>query len=655
MVKNSGKLVSKLLMALLTSALYLQASEDLNALLNEYAQKADLSNQTKQEAAGTLIVYTRQDLDRMQIKQLKELLAHLPFIHYKENNHGLTDLFYSPYQPSSRPGIRVYINDRALYEPYGGNALQAYAQMDMSYIDHVEIYIGAPALSFGIEQGAIVIKLYTKDPSREEANVVGLYGGSYGTNNLYTYSAHTTSQGLQYLLYADYQDLKRKTYHVHGTELNKDKRIGHFVAQLQKGHHRIEMEAARAKFNQFYGNSFRMDPIHGYPHSFVSEGSLGYYYNNKTTGLNGYVNFTIDQTQYAEKSQSALGILTTPMGPHIYRQLDSRFQNITVDTQLRKKFSWQKWENETGLQARYQGFKFKDLSIDGIDWGTKPDAHEMIYALFNETGYQPNKNNYLLLSLKIAHYEISDHLNDRDQFFGRIGYIYHNEHWTFKNFFNVGDFIPQLRELYVNVHDFGRKTKLPSSRVYAFSTQLIRKDAERKISLFLMASQSEKSLYLHFDPQHPLQYYYDAFDHPFRFYGAWLNYRNQIDAFNTVGGGAWSLYTDNRNTHTHSTDYGGEIFHDFVFEKWTLHNDLLYRKFQSYKTAWNWNVALTWNPIHHWSFFVKGENLLDRGGENRYFSIDPRPLLTGMPMTITRLNHVDPFDRRIWLGLEYQF
>jgi len=45
------------------------ANDNISDLLSEYAQKADLSNQTKMESAGFLIVYTRQDLDKMKIMQ----------------------------------------------------------------------------------------------------------------------------------------------------------------------------------------------------------------------------------------------------------------------------------------------------------------------------------------------------------------------------------------------------------------------------------------------------------------------------------------------------------------------------------------------------------------------------------------------------------
>lgn len=636
------------------------ASDDLPALLNEYAQKADLSCKTKQEAAGNLIIYTRQDLDRMQVKQLKELLARLPFLHYKENNFGLSDPFYSPYMPDSAVGIRLYINDRSLDSPYGGNALQAYAQMDMSYIDHVEIYMGAPALSFGAEQGAFVIKLYTKDPQRENTDVLGAYGGSYGTRNLYTYTAHVTDEGLKYLIYADYMDLKRKKIRFKGNSLNRNKRIGHFYAEFGKDHHRVEIETFRTKFNHFYAHSTRIDPVDGYPYSYATNLYTGYYYHDAETGIKGYINASHNKIHYVEKSHSAVGILAVPQTytPYIYNTIDDRLNETVVDSQIRKRFKWKNWENETGFQVKYKSFRFTDIKLGRLII-PHPDRkdHETICALFNETGYQPNPNNILLLSFKGARYRLDERFNDRTQFFGRFGYIYNSKDWTFKSFIDGGNFIPELHDLYVNVHDFNRLEKLDSTVAYAVSTQFIRKEGDRQLSLFLSATEVQNQLYLYtkLDPAGTIVRYYDTLDAPMRFYNARLTYQDCLNEHNSIAGDCWGMHTDNRNDNQQSNDYGATLSHDFIWSTWTLHNDLIYRHLASYRETWNWNMALTWSPDRSLSLYIKGENLLDKGGDNRYFAVDPTPLIVGQPPLITRLNHVDPFDRRIWIGVEYQF
>ena len=55
---------------------------NLLGLLNTLSVKADLSNKTKKENAGYLLVFTRQDLDRMKIQNLGELFNLIPFLYF---------------------------------------------------------------------------------------------------------------------------------------------------------------------------------------------------------------------------------------------------------------------------------------------------------------------------------------------------------------------------------------------------------------------------------------------------------------------------------------------------------------------------------------------------------------------------------------------
>ncbi len=662
----TGRWASLLLASALAAPL--AAQEELASLLNEYAQQADLSNQTKEEAGGNLIVYTRRDLENMQIKQLKELLEKIPFLEYKEDNYGLTNMFYGPYQPTSSVGIKLYLNDRALEIPYGGNALRVYAQVDMSYIDHVEIYLGAPALSFGIQQGAVVIKLYTKDPAREETDVAGAITGTYGTKDLYAYSAHTVDDGLDYLLYANYMDLKRKKVRTENATLSRNKRIGHFFGEVRKGHHRVEFEAFRIKLEQFYGASFRMDPVDGYPYSFATNLYGGYYYEDPENGVKGFVNYTLNETDYHDTSQSGLGVVQLPgVGYRIYKSVHSRFDDSMVDAQLRKTFHWKRWQNEAGLQLRYKKFDFPRMSIDGT--GVDTDgmrSQEVIYSFFDELGYQPDPNNILLFSIKAEHYNESDDFNDRNQFFARAGYIYNSPKWTFKSFVMGGDFIPDLRSLSENAHLFGVHEKLDSATAYAVSGQLIRKESWGEASLLLAATELQNTLYFGPGAGGLLDLRYRTLDKPLRFYTAWTHATKRLNESNTLDLDGWAMRTQNDNPSTtnqngirfpidNSNSYGASFSHDFVTGPWTLHNDLIYRYFHGHPRGLDWNLALTWRPDRQLTLFLKANNILDRAGTNNYLAIDPSPVFAGGTPVVTRLRDVEVFDQRVWLGMEYSF
>ena len=59
-------------------------AEDISELLQKLNNTEELYHKTKIESAGLLILYTRDDLERMQTYKLKDVLKSLRFFTYKE-------------------------------------------------------------------------------------------------------------------------------------------------------------------------------------------------------------------------------------------------------------------------------------------------------------------------------------------------------------------------------------------------------------------------------------------------------------------------------------------------------------------------------------------------------------------------------------------
>jgi iron complex outermembrane receptor protein len=57
-------------MLILLPSLY---ANDIDSLLSDYAQESELSIKTKDESAGSLVIYTRDDLERMQVESLRDI------------------------------------------------------------------------------------------------------------------------------------------------------------------------------------------------------------------------------------------------------------------------------------------------------------------------------------------------------------------------------------------------------------------------------------------------------------------------------------------------------------------------------------------------------------------------------------------------------
>ncbi|MEA2091061.1 MAG: hypothetical protein U9O83_01695, partial [Campylobacterota bacterium] len=98
-------------------------AQDIDVLLQDYEKESELSKKTKDESAGNLIVYTRDDLERMQVESLKDLLKSLRFFPYTENRLAQPDpLNQDPITYFSK-GIRIYLNENELLSSLAGSGL----------------------------------------------------------------------------------------------------------------------------------------------------------------------------------------------------------------------------------------------------------------------------------------------------------------------------------------------------------------------------------------------------------------------------------------------------------------------------------------------------------------------------------------------------
>ena len=138
---------------------------------------------TKDESAGNLIVYTRDDLERMQVESLKDILKSLRGFTYLENRFGQPDILNADPITYYSKSVRIYLNENELLTSLSGSGFIIFGDMEMDFIDHVEIYEGFPSFDIGVEPATIVIRLYTKSPKHDEGGGrVKAMLGSHGTN-----------------------------------------------------------------------------------------------------------------------------------------------------------------------------------------------------------------------------------------------------------------------------------------------------------------------------------------------------------------------------------------------------------------------------------------------------------------------------------------
>ncbi|MEN8302867.1 MAG: hypothetical protein ABFQ64_02200, partial [Campylobacterota bacterium] len=218
--------------------------------MHDYAQESELSKKTKDESAGNLVVYTREDLDRMQVESLKDLLKSLRFFSYSENRLAQPDVLNQDPISYYSKGIRMYLNENELLSPIAGSGLILFGDMEMDFIDHVEVYIGFPSFEFGVEPATVVIRLYSKTAKHDEGGRVKAMLGSYGTNKQNVYYTNE-EDGLSYFIYANRTDDKKDTYTHDGETLRRDLRTNRFYGSLSTENHSVELHALKSEGDMF--------------------------------------------------------------------------------------------------------------------------------------------------------------------------------------------------------------------------------------------------------------------------------------------------------------------------------------------------------------------------------------------------------------------
>jgi len=429
MLKNICRYIA--MIVLLTQVINAQ---NMDVLLNKLAQKDDLSVHTKKGNAGYLTIFTRQDLDRMKVKSLKELIEKIPLMRYNENSRGLSAPYYEPYQTNNPTRIRIYINNRELLSPLFGGGLQLLGQIDMAYIDHVEVYMGIPSYKISIEPTAVVIKAYTKTGKRENTNLIGITGGSYGRNDVYGY----TSQDLgdfSYFVYGNHRNLKREKLYKNGSTLSRNKETEDVYAQVTMPTSRFEFQVIKGSMGNFLGQSWNMTPKDSSTNfSYIY---TGYSYKSLDKSLKANINYSFLHDDYRDSSNTPIGLNKISTSPFyaLYYSTRVRTNEHLLDTQITKKLNIDKLSLLLGFRNRYKKFINDASNQDGIRVSTSSNYNsENITSVFGEMDYPLDTNNRLILSTSVEKYLENGNIKDETIYGARVGHIYSRDNFTQKSF-----------------------------------------------------------------------------------------------------------------------------------------------------------------------------------------------------------------------------
>lgn len=625
------------------------SASDIGSLLDELATKGDLSFQTKKETAGFIKIFTREDLDRMKIKSLDEIIDKIPFLRNKLDNYGLNDPYYFPFQTTSNSRIRLFLDDKELAVPLYGSGMRLIGQLDISYIDHIEIYHGAPSYTISIEPSVVLIKAYTKIGERENTNTIGASIGSNNTYNTYAYSSAKIDD-YSYFAYINHRDLNRDKVDNLGTELSRDKDATQLYTQLTNNTSSLKVQIIDGEIDSFAGRSGTMQPENA--NTNFKYLSTTYSYLSLDESFKAVVSYMHLNSTENDFSYTPLGLRAISTYPYIaaYYQVKAKMTEQMLDMKVTKTIKINDTSILFGVSNRWKKFDFDEMKYDNVDYSNQYTYNsENILSLFTEVSHHLDDKNELILSLNAQRYFEKGAVSDDNIYGTKLGHIYTQNDFVQKSFLYYGKFHASPLDLMLNNYYSDGLNDLKSEIAYGISTQSLWNYKDISYSLLFARNFYKNQIYL--DATSILDIGYKNSKDKYIFdtvsfettYG--LNNSDKID-FN-----AWAIYQTNKNDgNDHKEEYGGSISLYKKFSSIDTYNSLSYvTGKESMADGWNYNATLSYQYSKNLTFFLKGVNLLDKALKSDYTSLNYQTL------QLVKLENIDNIDRSIWLGLEYQF
>ena len=253
------KLRLLLLLLLINSLL---DAQELKSVINEYDQKNALSQKTIDENRGHLVLFTREKLEKMHAKTLKDVFKTTPMVYYHENRYALPDPMTNGSIDAYKSSfVRIYIDGVEVTQGWMGSGVLLYGDMNIDFVDHIEFYYALPSFDTFIEPSYVTIFIYSKDPGRDNGGKLDLILGSRGTNTeSVTYGDVT--RDLSYLVSITHTGAKRQKIS-NGTSqpLNRDFERLQLFSRVQTKNQDFHLQILKKNTHSLAGLSWDATPL----------------------------------------------------------------------------------------------------------------------------------------------------------------------------------------------------------------------------------------------------------------------------------------------------------------------------------------------------------------------------------------------------------
>jgi len=610
-----------------SGALYAQ---NVDSILQEYNKKNDLSQKTIDENKGHLVLFTRDKLERMHAKTLKDVFKTTPIIYYHENRYALPDpLTSGAFEPYRSNFIRLYVDGVEITQGWMGSGLMLYGDVNIDFVDHIEFYYMIPSFETSVEPAYLTVFLYSKDPKRDTGGKLDLSGGSRGYNSQ-SISYGEETKDFSYMLNFSHTDDQRETID-NGTDtpLIRDFERTQLFSYVKTEDQIFHLQVMKKNTDSLAGMSWDATPLVSQVDYLNVHMDYGIVFDEHWRAQFAYDWLKTDMAQ----ADNTFLFWSDALGANTF---NGEYKNSTYSTELTYKEIIGDNRITAGIKGRYK--ELDSFKRDGEDALTSPFTTEKIASIFFQNQYALSEQQLLTLGISYNNISRNGGIEDDSLLQLRLGYIYTSDHWSYKTYLYRTQFALEPLTRYLDLatyQDVTVQTTLGITQELAYSM----KKHNLKLMLYLLqdedgllqnnikgASGDTKYLTAIFnydysfnrDNKMNLQFYY-------------ANYQNlaNVDELQDISG-----YFSFANSYENFDFYNGVVWH---------------RNSLDWKNYFDLTSSVSWNLSEDLTVTLKGENLLNKAKKTNLFRVDPA---TGSMLEPLQ---VSPTDQRIILELEYLF
>ena len=635
------KIINKFLLILLIITNVLIADDfSIDSLLNDIEKKTDLSEKTKLANAGVSFIYTRDDINRMQIKNLKDILKSTYPLGYNENKYGVPDpLSRGSNHPFLSTSIKVFIDNQEISTGLYGSGLFIMGDINIQWVDHIEVYTQAPTYEYATESTSALIKLYTKSAKKDEGGKIELATGSYGASHINTYHAKELDNKWSYFSFLSRDNNKRKKYFSNETEISRDVDRKLVVTTFNKDNQNILFTAMTQQRDGFLDIS-----IDGSPETSVLEANyihLGY--DTKTDNISYLLTYDYMNTKTKMTDN------VTPLAAFNYMypaKLNETASHSNVFTgEVKYKTKVDKHNIMTGIKYRAKKYIYDKAEINGKAMRSSSNDLQTIATVFIEDQYALKENSIITAGGLYSFVRNNDSIQDDNMFMYRLGHTYTTEQLTFKTI--ASHTLMTLDSYLVNSSTFlaNPRSYYKPQETDTILENIIYKENNNKYELILDYSIVKNYLVpnvqgkLDYNKQNVvMQGINSRWTHNYNKYDKLfieLGYREINNVLNI--GKMKNYLTIVKNINT--------------YKRFDIFNEILHTKDNiKKKDFYDYSAGVKYNYSEDFTISLKGINLLSKARTTTYRRANPaNPQVQQTPLEIS------PIDKKIMLSMEYLF